>query len=265
MGLFFIKKVACFWIHKSEHSPFYFTTQDAYVINDLRRKMSVASYIIMGFALLFAITVHEASHGWAANKLGDPTAYSLGRVTLNPIAHIDPIGTIIFPIILVVIRSPFLFGWAKPVPVNPLNLKNPRRDNLLISAAGPASNLGIGAISLIIIVILKLVNPNVVYFLRANILPGGGLSQGFFLPGILALLLYYFAFINCLLAVFNLIPIPPLDGSGILMGFLSEEAIQKYERIRPFGFLIILALMYLGLFRIIMYPFVLIIHTIVFL
>jgi Zn-dependent protease len=222
--------------------------------------MTVASYIIMGFALLFAITVHEAAHGWAANKLGDPTAYSLGRVTLNPIAHIDPIGTIIFPIILVVMRSPFLFGWAKPVPVNPLNLRNPRRDTLWISAAGPASNMAVGAISLIIIVILKLINPNVVNFLLA-----GGLSQGFFPLGVLALILYYFAYINCLLAIFNLIPIPPLDGSGILMGFLSEEAIQKYERIRPFGFIILLGLIYFGLFRIVMLPIRMIINAIVFL
>ncbi len=124
--------------------------------------------------------------------------------------------------------------------------------------------MSVGAISLIIIVILKIANPNVVYFLRANILQMGGLSpQGFFPLGVLALILYYFAYINCLLAVFNLIPIPPLDGSGILMGFLSEEAIQKYERIRPFGFLILLALIYLGLFQIIMYPFTMIIHTIV--
>jgi Zn-dependent protease len=217
----------------------------------------------MGFALLFAITVHEAAHGWAANKFGDPTAYSLGRVTLNPIAHIDPIGTIIFPLILVVMRSPFLFGWAKPVPVNPLNLRNPRRDNLWISAAGPASNMTIAAISLIIIVILKLFSPNVVYFLRANILQRGGFSSGFYPLGVLALILYYFAFINCLLAVFNLIPIPPLDGSGILMGFLSDEAIQKYERIRPFGFLILLALIYFGILQILMYPFNLIIHSIV--
>ncbi len=225
--------------------------------------MNVASYIIMGFALLFAITVHEAAHGWAANKLGDPTAYSLGRVTLNPIAHIDPIGTVIFPLILVVMRAPFLFGWAKPVPVNPLNLRNPRRDNLWISAAGPASNMTIAAGSLIIIVILKLFSPNVVYFLRANILQIGGFSSGFYPLGVLALILYYFAYINCLLAVFNLIPIPPLDGSGILMGFLSEEAIQKYERIRPFGFLILLALIYFGLLQILMYPFNLIIHSIV--
>ena len=227
--------------------------------------MSIVSIIIMAFALLFAITVHEAAHGWAANKMGDPTAYSLGRVTLNPIAHIDPIGTIIFPIILIVMRAPILFGWAKPVPVNPLNLRNPRRDNLWISAAGPASNLTVAAISLILIVILKLIRPNVEVFLLNFLLGGGGLPRGFYPLEGLALILYYVTYINCFLAVFNLIPVPPLDGSGVLMGFLSEEAAQKYDRIRPFGFVIILALIYIGLLRIIMTPIVIIINAIVFL
>ncbi len=218
--------------------------------------MNVISYIIMGFALLFAITIHEASHGWTANKLGDPTAYSLGRVTLNPIPHIDPIGTIIFPFILILMGAP-PFGWAKPVPVNPLNLRNPKKDNLWISAAGPTSNLSVAAISLILIVILKRIDPNVVYFL-------GGASRGFNPLGAFALILYYMAYINCLLAIFNLIPIPPLDGSGVLMGFLSEEATQKYERIRPFGFIIILALIYIGLLREIMKPVEKLINKIVF-
>ncbi len=226
--------------------------------------MSVVSYIIMGFALLFAITVHEASHGWAANKLGDPTALNLGRVTLNPIAHIDPIGTIIFPLILILMGAP-PFGWAKPVPVNPLNLKNPRRDNLWISAAGPASNLSVAAISLIVIIILKLINPNVGYFLRVSLFGASGLPKGFYPLEGLALILYFIVYINCLLAVFNLIPIPPLDGSGILMGFLSDEAAQRYDRIRPFGFIILLALIYLGLLRIVMLPISMIINTIVFL
>jgi len=218
----------------------------------------------MGFALLFAITVHEASHGWAANKLGDPTAYSLGRVTLNPIAHIDPIGTIIFPLILIMMGAP-PFGWAKPVPVNPLNLRNPRRDNLWISAAGPASNLSVAAISLIVIVILKIINPNVGYFLRVSLFGTSGLPKGFYPIEGLALILYFIVYINCLLAVFNLIPIPPLDGSGILMGFLSEEAAQRYDRIRPFGFIILLALIYIGLLRIVMLPISMIINAIVFL
>jgi Zn-dependent protease len=225
--------------------------------------MSVISYIIMGFALLFAITIHEASHGWAANKLGDPTAYSLGRVTLNPIAHIDPIGTIIFPFILIMMGAP-PFGWAKPVPVNPLNLRNPRRDNLWISAAGPASNLSVAAISLIVIIILKLINPNVGYFLRVSLFGASGLPKGFYPLEGLALILYFIVYINCLLAVFNLIPIPPLDGSGILMGFLSDEAAQRYDRIRPFGFIILLALIYLGLLRIVMLPISMIINAIVF-
>jgi Zn-dependent protease len=217
----------------------------------------------MGFALLFAITIHEASHGWAANKLGDPTAYSLGRVTLNPIAHIDPIGTIIFPFILILMGAP-PFGWAKPVPVNPLNLRNPRRDNLWISAAGPASNLSVATISLIVIIILKLINPNVGYFLQVSLFGATGLPKGFYPLEGLALILYFIVYINCLLAVFNLIPIPPLDGSGILMGFLSEEAAQRYDRIRPFGFIILLALIYLGLLRIVMLPISIIINAIVF-
>ena len=199
--------------------------------------MSVVSIIIMAFVFFFAITVHEAAHGWAALKLGDPTAYNLGRVSLNPIVHIDPIGTIIFPIMLIVMRAPILFGWAKPVPVNPLNRRNPQRDNLLISAAGPLSNLTVAFLAFFGLIILKSLSPNT--FAEKGVF--------FYLVTGIFSILYYTAFINIILAIFNLIPIPPLDGSGILMGLLSEEAAQKYDRIRPYGFIIIILLLMTGI------------------
>ena len=199
--------------------------------------MSITDIIIRVFVLLFAITVHEAAHGWAALKLGDPTAYNLGRVTFNPLAHIDPIGTIIFPLMLIVMRAPFLFGWAKPVPVNPLNLRNPRRDNLLISAAGPLSNLTVAFLAYIGIIILKFLDPNL-FVSRER------------LSYLILLILYNAIILNVILAVFNLIPVPPLDGSGVLMGFLSDKSAQKYEQIRPYGMIIIIVLWMTGVLRI---------------
>jgi Zn-dependent protease len=225
--------------------------------------MDIISTVISVFVLLFAITIHEASHGWAANKMGDPTAYNLGRVSLNPLAHIDPIGTILFPLILIILRAP-LFGWAKPVPVNPINLRNPRRDNLWISAAGPASNLAVAAIALVGIVLFKTWKPELKSFLGSFLLSHSTLPRGLYPLQGLTLLLFYLVLINTYLAVFNLIPIPPLDGSGVLMGLLSDEGAQKYEKIRPFGFIIVLALIYLGLLNIIIRPVELLIYTIIF-
>jgi Zn-dependent protease len=223
--------------------------------------MEIIIRIIAYFILLFAITIHESAHGWAALKFGDPTAYNLGRITLNPIPHIDPIGTLILPLIMMLTGIPFI-GWAKPVPVNPLNLRNPRRDNLWISAAGPFSNLTAGAAFLIGIVILKFLNPNIVYFLRSFIFAQKGFAGGFHPLGGLALILFYGALINTLLAIFNMIPIPPLDGSGVLTGFLSDEAAEKYDRIRPFGFLIILGLLFIGFLNLIFRPIYILIATI---
>lgn len=225
--------------------------------------MNIVSIIIKVFVLLFAITVHEASHGWAAHKMGDPTAYDLGRVSLNPLAHIDPIGTVFLPLILLLLNAP-LFGWAKPVPVNPINLRNPRRDNLWISAAGPASNLAVAAIALVGIVILKIMKPELKSFLGSFLLGHDILLRGFHPLQGLTLLLFFAVLINAYLAVFNLIPIHPLDGSGVLMGLLSDESAQKYERIRPFGFIIILALIYFGLLNIIIKPIELLIYAIIF-
>jgi Zn-dependent protease len=199
--------------------------------------MSITDIIIRIFVLLFALSAHEAAHAWAALKLGDPTASRMGRITLNPIAHIDPIGTILFPLMLIVMRAPFLFGYAKPVPVNPLNLRNPKRDNLLISAAGPLSNLAVAVIAFIGIIILKFLDPNLF------------VSKTRF-SYLILLILYNIIIINVILATFNLIPVPPLDGSGVLMGFLSDESAQKYDQIRPYGMIIIIVLYMTGVLRI---------------
>jgi Zn-dependent protease len=223
--------------------------------------MNVISIVIQLFVLLFAITVHEASHGWAANKFGDPTALNLGRVTLNPLAHIDPFGTIILPILLSLARMP-AFGWAKPVPVNPYNLRHPRRDNLWISFAGPAANLTVAASAWAVLMVLKTANDRVGLFIKVMI--NGFFRQlGFSLPVLqpgfyplegLALILLMMILLNAYLAMFNLIPIPPLDGSGILMGLLPDGAASRFDRIRPYGFILVLMLIYLGLLEIIMWP-----------
>ena len=197
--------------------------------------MGIQNAIISIFVILFAITVHEASHGWAALKMGDPTAYQLGRITLNPIPHIDPIGTILLPAMLIIMGAP-PFGWAKPVPVNPLNLKDPRRDNLIISIAGPASNIAVAIVAFIILKIILNLNPSLFY--------GGGISS---LLSPIIQILYLTILLNVILAFFNLIPIPPLDGSGVVMGLISEEAAQKYEQIRPYGFFILILLIMTGL------------------
>lgn len=212
--------------------------------------MDILTKILAYFVLLFAITIHEASHGWAAKKLGDPTAFQMGRVSLNPIPHIDPIGTVLLPLLMMFTGIP-LIGWAKPVPVNPMNLRNPRRDNLWISAAGPIANFTAAIGFFIIIQILKFSSPR--FFQAAFYTVPGNTGQLQFAQG-MGLILYFGILINAILAVFNLLPVPPLDGSGVLMGFLSDEAVEKYEKIRPYGFMIILVLFISGFLEIIFKP-----------
>jgi len=198
-------------------------------------------FIIIQLAvLLFAISIHESAHAWMANRFGDPTAKNLGRITLNPIRHIDLIGTIIFPIILAVIGAP-VFGWAKPVMVNPYNLRNPRRANVFISAAGPLSNIFTAVVGIIIFLILR----NIGFLTPGNI-------QG--IRYLIAYIFLYLILINIFLAIFNLIPVPPLDGSGILEGILRGEALHYYEKIKPYGILILFVIIYAGVLDVIANP-----------
>jgi Zn-dependent protease len=183
-----------------------------------------------------AITVHEASHAWMANRLGDPTARLQGRISLNPLHHIDILGTVIFPAILLITRSPVLFGWAKPVPVNPLNLSDPKRDHMKIALAGPGANF---ALAVALAIILRIITPSPLFLAKLDLI---GL---FCLFGIC---------INLFLGLFNLIPVPPLDGSGVLMGILPREYEEPYARIYPYGGIILLIIIMTGLHRIIIVP-----------
>jgi Zn-dependent protease len=173
--------------------------------------------------LLLSLTVHEAAHAWAANQLGDPTARRLGRLTLNPVAHIDPIGTLVFPLLAATTGLPVI-GWAKPVPVDFANLRSPRRDFALVAAAGPASNIVLALIGAAVLATA----------VRASS------------PGLFVELVFAIISLNVLLAVFNMLPIPPLDGGNVLIGVLPAAAAGVVERLRPFGFILLYALMLTG-------------------
>jgi Zn-dependent protease len=225
--------------------------------------MDILSTVVSLFALLFAITIHEASHAWSAQRFGDPTAAAMGRVSLNPLVHIDPIGTVLLPLLLAITGAP-AFGWAKPVMVNPRNLRHPRRDNLWISFSGPAANLTAAAVFLLLILVIKAVRPNTVAFLAAFLSRTQRFPAGFYPLEGLVLILFYFVLVNTYLAVFNLIPVPPLDGSGILEGLLSDKAAAAYDKIRPYGFIIVLGLIMLGVLDIIIRPALKLIGTLIF-
>jgi Zn-dependent protease len=195
----------------------------------------IGQSLIILAVLLFSLTVHEMAHALTADWFGDPTARRLGRISLNPAVHIDPVGTIMLPL-LGLLAGGFVFGWAKPVPVNPANLKNHRRDFLVIAAAGPASNI------LMAIAASQLL----------GLVPGGlGASEG--VPGVLATFGFAMVQLNLLLAVFNMLPIPPLDGGNVLAGVLPEPVAASYDRlVRPYGFVILIVLMATGwLYRLI--------------
>ena len=200
--------------------------------------ISFAQIFISFIVLLFSLTVHEMAHAWTADRLGDPTARMLGRVSLNPLVHADPIGTIVFPLIAMLSGAP-LIGWAKPVPVNPRNLGHPRRDFVLVAAAGPTSNL---VMALAAAIVLRLVTVTPVTLGEPNV------------SAPIASLLVQLEQLNVLLAVFNMIPIPPLDGGNVLAGLLPPRLAIAFNQVRPYGFLLLYALMFTGTLSLLIVP-----------
>ncbi len=190
--------------------------------------MEMPLVLVMVF---FSVVCHEIAHGYTAYRLGDPTASRMGRLSFNPIVHIDLFGTIILPAMLIFMKSPFLFAWAKPVPVNPNFFKDPKKGMMLVAMAGPATNL---AIALVLSALL---------FLTGGILPAF-LSRTF----------AYVSVINVMLMVFNLIPIPPLDGSRIVTNFLKGKALWNYMKLERFGMFIVFGLLFTGVISSILYP-----------
>lgn len=205
---------------------------------------NVLEIIVSIAVLLFSVAVHESAHGWMAERFGDPTARNQGRITLNPVSHLDPIGSIIFPFILAISGAP-VFGWAKPVLVNPYNLRDRRRAQIYISAAGPGSNLILGGIGIVLFLLLKGMGVVGVAFLFA----GSGIN-----PNLLELALFTMIIVNIYLAIFNLLPVPPLDGSGILEGTLKGEALYNYQKIKPYGFIILIMIIFTPILGVIANP-----------
>ena len=197
---------------------------------------------IIAVPLLLAVILHEVAHGWVAEKLGDPTARLMGRITLNPIPHIDVWWTILLPLTLILSGSRFIFGGAKPVRVNPLNFRNPRRDMMWVALSGPATNVILAIVVAIVFHVLRHVAEDV--------------QSRFFITLLMPILymLHVAIVINVVLAVFNMIPVPPLDGSKVIMGILPYELSATIARIAPYGIFILLILIFTGILHRIINP-----------
>jgi Zn-dependent protease len=200
--------------------------------------VEIGSIVLAFIGLLLALTVHEAAHAWAASRLGDPTARLQGRLSLNPAVHIDPVGTLLLPLVALAFNAPIL-GWAKPVPVDGRYLKHFRRDFMWIALAGPASNVLLAMFASLLLRALPLLPPSIGNISLVEPLLRFGV--GFFQT-------------NILLAMFNMIPVPPLDGGNVLAGLLPLPVARQYDRLRPWGFVLLYALMLSGMLRAIVGP-----------
>ena len=202
------------------------------------QNLDFAGIFISFVVLLFSLTVHEMAHAWTADRLGDPTARLLGRVSLNPIVHADIIGTVVFPLVSMV-SGAMLIGWAKPVPVNLRYLRHPRRDYMLVAAAGPASNLILAAFAALLLALVP-ISPQALGESNVSV------------P--IAKLLSGLVYLNVLLAVFNMLPIPPLDGGNVLAGLLPPNLAELFNKVRPYGFVLLYALILSNGFSYIVIP-----------
>lgn len=197
-------------------------------MNDL-----IQTFAVYALPILFAITLHEAAHAYAARHFGDSTAYLQGRMSLNPVKHIDPVGTLLIPIVLYFVGSPFLFGYAKPVPVEFGNLRRPKRDMAWVALAGPGANLLMALLWLILAILLRAMGIDEVFFLKMA-------EAG--------------VWINLVILAFNLFPIPPLDGGRVLTSLLPNKYAYRFAQIEPYGFFIVLGLVFLKVLHYWMIP-----------
>ncbi len=198
----------------------------------------VVDFAIQLAVVLFAISFHESAHAWSALQFGDTTARDLGRISLNPMRHIDPVGSILVPLLLYIF-SGLIFGAAKPTPVDLRNTQNPRLANLVVSAAGPLSNFLLAGIGFVLFAVIRNAQPQAMNDLL-EALQGNRFASGALAP--ITYVLFFFTMVNVMLGVFNLIPIPPLDGSGVLLSIGGQGVARAFAAIRPFGFLILIVL-----------------------
>ncbi len=196
---------------------------------------TIQTITVFAIPVIFAITLHEAAHGYVAKYFGDATAYIQGRVSLNPLKHIDPIGTIVIPLVLALLSVGFIFGYAKPVPVAFENLRNPKRDMIWVALAGPASNLVQAVLWVLVGILLKLFGNTEPFF--TDVVDAG-------------------VVVNCVIFAFNLIPVPPLDGGRVVLGLLPPRAALAFARVEPYGFFIVMGLVAFGFLSVWMGPIV---------